>query len=123
MNKTDAELNVTLAKLLGWKFHPEFPDGPDHPAEYTTETPDGKMLCGYSPDYCNDLNAVHEAEALVWAKGLQDKWLDLLVKVVVGPSPDVHWCDYHCFPQVYRATARQRAEALYRTLHSLNPES
>ena len=120
---TDQELNIAIAKLVGWKFHPEFPDGPDYPAEYTTEAPDGKMLCGYYPDYCNDLNATHEAEVLL-SKTRVHKYAEELMDAVraypIGVIPD--WDhDRRSLVVVARATARQRAEALYRTLQK--PES
>lgn len=71
----------------------------------------GSYLCDQKvPDYINDLNAVREAEEVILKQGLQDTWLDCLVEVVVGKN--VHWSDYHCFPQVSRATAEQRADAI-----------
>jgi len=66
------------------------------------------------PDYLHDLNAMHEAEKILIEQGFQDKWLDELAEVVVGAN--VHWSDYHCFPQVNRATADQRAEAFLKTI-------
>ena len=54
---TDEEINIAIAEACGWKFIPEYCHGEDQPPEFTTVTPDGKHLCGYYPDYCNDLNA------------------------------------------------------------------
>lgn len=60
------------------------------------------------PDYCNDLNAMHEAE-----------------KVLIGDEPENSeiWSDFQtnliiaCPAYLsYHATARQRAEAFLRTL-------
>ncbi len=113
MNKTDEELNVALAELLGWKFHPEFPDGPNSPAEFTTETPDGRLLCGYYPDYCKDLNAAHEAEACVGTKWT--KYCQALLEIVEPEPRSLDVCHYW---NLLHATARQRAEALYQTLIS-----
>jgi len=53
---------IAIAEACGWKFIPEYYHGEDQPPEFTTVTPDGKHLCGYYPDYLNDLNAMHEAE-------------------------------------------------------------
>jgi hypothetical protein len=68
---------------------------------------------GPFPDYCNDLNAMHEAEAVIFERGLEDIWLDWLVKVVARKN--VHWSDYHCFPQAFRATGIERREAFLLT--------
>jgi hypothetical protein len=57
---------------------------------------------------------MHDAGQTLIDQGLQDRGLDELVEVVVGAN--VHWSDYHCFPQVNRATAAQRAEAFLKTI-------
>ena len=94
---TDEQINKAIAMACGWKFIPEYCHGEDQPPEFTTVTPDGRHLCGYYPDYCNDLNAMHEAE--VWLK----------------PSL---WPTYHSHVvECWIATARQRAEAFLKTLN------
>ena len=55
------EQRVAIAKACGWQFIPEYCNGEDQPPEFTTVTPDGRHLCGYYPDYLNDLNAMNEA--------------------------------------------------------------
>ena len=105
----DTEKRIAIAEACGWKQITmsdwEAPDGMRH------QNWGGLISC---PDYLNDLNAMHEAEEVILTQGLQDHWLDNLVEVVVNKN--VHWSDYHCFPQVNRATARQRADAFIKTL-------
>ena len=59
MNKE--QQRIAIAEACGWQFIPEYYHGKDDPPEFTTVTPDGRHLCGYYPDYLNDLNAMHEA--------------------------------------------------------------
>lgn len=61
------------------------------------------------PDYCNDLNAMREAEETL-AESLQEKYLDNLYSVC---NPDSMYKDTW---KMNRATARQRAEAFLETL-------
>ncbi len=99
---TEEQINIAIAEACGWS---------------KDDIERGYTLCQFSeniPDYLNDLNAMHEAERVVLDQGLQDHWLDTLVEVVVGKN--VHWSDYHCFPQVNRASAAQRAEAFLKTI-------
>jgi hypothetical protein len=65
------------------------------------KTPQGWVLdC---PDYCNDLNAMHEAE-----KVLRDK--ELLFEYAM------HISNSHHYEYLLRATASERAEAFLKTL-------
>ena len=101
---TDEQINKAIAMACGWKFIPEYCHGEDQPPEFTTVTPDGKHLCGYYPDYVDDLNAMHEAEkALINRNLYQDYWPTL--EHITGSSRLAH------------ATARQQAEAFLRTLN------
>jgi hypothetical protein len=89
---TDHKINVAIAEACGW-------------------TPDNRGLGwlsphGYyapEPDYCDDLNAMHEAE-----KVLTDDQREVFYPRNLGA-----W--QRPFNVIY-ATARQRAEALLRTL-------
>lgn len=56
------------------------------------------------PDYCNDLNAIHEAEEAVFNKKDWTRYTDILIDLVAKNESPI------------RATAAQRAEALCRTL-------
>lgn len=61
------------------------------------------------PDYLNDLNAMHKAEATL-SEHDQARYQDVLAFMFVGPSET-----YPLF-QVIHSTAAQRAEAFLRTL-------
>ena len=101
---TDEQINQRIAEACGWQFIPEYYHGKDQPPEFTTVTPDGRHLCGYYPDYLNDLNAMHDAEK------------------ILSPTSEIEWhnqlqnvcgCSWRV---MIRATAAQRAEAFLRTL-------
>ena len=94
---------IAIAEACGWQFIPEYYHGKDQPPEFTTVTPDGRHLCGYYPDYLNDLNAMHEAEKQLEAE-------------------DNHaygcYCSelYEKYGNTVSLTAAQRAEAFLRTI-------
>lgn len=104
--RTDEELNRIIAEWMGWK--PQ--------SVYTTQDHDGTdIVCKGGqprPNYCRDLNACHEAENK-WCE--QDGPMDVnhpryllghtLYNVIVPYTE-----------QPFRATARQRAEALVRVI-------
>ena len=104
---TDRKLNIIIARACGWKSKEETNGEP----WLWQRTRKDKMIESSlePPDYCNDLNAMHEAENVV------KDWLEYrenLRTVVLGPARMVsQWCksDLH-------ATARQRAVAFLRTL-------
>ena len=56
------------------------------------------------PDYCNDLNAVHEAE----------KFLKIGLRNTYDAELSIIAVREHCF--IWETTARQRAEAFLRTI-------
>ncbi len=81
---TDEQINERITEVTGlW----------DHP--YSSDT--RRMM-----DFCNDLNAMHEAEATLTEDQL---W-------IMARQIEKNWEDQWYF----RATARQRAEAFLRTL-------
>ena len=98
---TDEQINIAIAEACG---RVRRPDGYWFPLGSTVGS-------AGIPNYCNDLNAMHEAEKTI----AENKWSlyrDNLRDAVLGPIRTVHeWCksDLH-------ATARQRAEAFLRTL-------
>lgn len=55
------------------------------------------------PDWCNDLNAMHEAEKVLREKELLFEY-------------GMHISNSHHYEYLLRATARERAEAFLRTL-------
>ena len=79
---TDEQINAAIAEVCGWA-HPTV-----KPFAY--------------PNYCNDLNAMHEAEKVLGEK--RNHYIDTL-----GTMYKDSW-------EFATATARQRAEAFLRTL-------
>jgi len=93
---TNEQINIAIAKACGW-------DSDDIARGYT--------LCQfteYVPDYCNDLNAMHEAEMV----------LSNYHKVIKNQSVIY----FHLLHDIAgnlafrKATARQRAEAFLKTI-------
>ncbi len=90
---TDEQINAAIAEVCGWTDVSEVHRSGKAPgADYVGQE--------FIPDYCNDLNAMHQAEKTLRG-GEWDTYVDLLADT---------WM------QVARATARQRAEAFLRTL-------
>lgn len=109
---TSEQINIAIAESLGWT----------QVQLYITDP--AKRLWGYTPgpdtdwtsvpDYCNDLNAMHEVE-----KTLDDEqWLDYIRCL----QEDVCRCfgKYRSMIAVCHATALQRAEAYLRTIGKWN---
>jgi hypothetical protein len=94
---SDEQINIAIAEACGWK-HIAFNRG-------WVETGDGETQC-VIPNYCNDLNAMHEAEKII----LDDlktwrQYVDLIrVQSAKNGNP------------IFHLTSRQKAEAFLRTL-------
>jgi len=88
---TNEQINAAIAEACGRKRRPDGDWYPDNGSAGTQAI----------PNYCMDLNAMHEAE-----KGLEDPdcYEEWLADVCGGTS------------YLFHATARQRAEAFLRTL-------
>ena len=109
---TDDEINRAIAEACGYTF-----DGDKWQRggvrimwqHYNREL-------GYSdpPDYCNDLNAMHEAEQSLWDRdwSLRHEFVNHLARIL---NP-VHGYRMQEAIDLLDATARQRAEAFLRTL-------
>jgi hypothetical protein len=97
---------IKIAEACGWKFIADYCHGEDQPPDYTTLTPDGRHLCGYYPDYFNDLNAMHEAEQTLTGKQGGDYDLYLWLIIQRDKSRPASW----------HATAAQRCEAFLKTI-------
>ena len=112
------ELNEKLAIICGWKS-PAHPDCKEATKGWATGhkwwiDPDGKLrMCHDLPKYCDDLNAMHEAETLLDYDG-QLEFMTALCPLVGLTGARKYWFDLECHEawKVANATARQRAEAL-----------
>lgn len=107
---SNEEINRAIAEYLGWTYAPIYiGDGLDFDEYSHAWRRNGKATLERPPNYCGDLNAMHEAE----------KVLD--VDIMKAGSPRYVYSTHlytivakDCQP--FRATARQRAEAFLRTV-------
>jgi hypothetical protein len=119
---TDEQINAAIAESLGWKNCKVLPkpqkywDASDVTEMVRIGSPPVAGSCTF-PDYCNNLNAMHEAEetlteeqwdfmfghlvSMRWRNASEDERRGLGSQKQLSPA---------------RATARQRAEAFLRTL-------
>ena len=95
---TDEQINAVIAETCGWT---------------DTLIIDGMYGQTPVPNYCNDLNAMHEAEQYMWKRewNLRYDFVDELGKVLIPKL----WQRINA-TDMLDATARQRAEAFLRTL-------
>ena len=98
------EINIAIAEACGWKYE-----------KNETHAPDGSFWWSKEPEfpnYCNDLNAMHEAEGKL--EGMNKAEFAVQLCRVVGKD----WpsgIGGGSFAHIH-TTARQRAEAFLRTL-------
>ena len=91
---SDEQINIAIAKACGWN---------------NDDIARGYTLCQFSenvPDYCNDLNAMHEAEKIL----SDESHADYACELVKTIRRNGEW-----FESV-SATAAQRAEAFLKTI-------
>lgn len=103
---TDDELNRVIAKNQGWRLEV---DHTEEDAEWywvSPVHPDGSVEFDVVPDYCNDLNAMHEAEKSLENSQVFDYMKNL---VAIKKHPKSEMGQLHTY--LFHATARQRAEA------------
>jgi hypothetical protein len=102
---TDEEINKAIAEICGWKIHPA-----NRSLVTDPKYPKSVQRIATIPNYCNDLNAMHEAEKFI-LKGFEDDaegselWQDYMVYVVCAAPA---YLSHH-------ATARQKAKAFLQT--------
>ena len=95
---TDDEINASVAEACGWtKVNIKHRSGKSPGATYVGTQ--------FIPNYCNDLNAMHEVEKTLTAKGFEDYLMEL----------------FYFIHEPILATARQRAEAFLRTIGKWEP--
>ena len=95
---TKDEINRRIAEACGWIKCPNCPNCSYWyaPGSDTSSSAAGVEL----PDYCNDLNAMHEAEKML----------------NTSKETFSRWCDYWDNLPILHATAAQHAEAFLHTL-------
>jgi len=111
---SDEEQRIAIAEACGWEMASGTMRGQPvgiHPDEIDSATAFDYRLI---PDYANDLNAMHEAEASL--SFADQRKYGRALKSVLDASPDSPDHDWH-------ATARQRAEAFIRTFGTWKEEA
>jgi hypothetical protein len=103
---TDEQINIAIAEVCGWSVVSDtlcnvYPNSRTGEPELNPVAP--------LPDYCQDLNAMHEAERALTESGVNAWWayvayINRYNATPFGVETAVH------------ATARQRAEAFLRTV-------
>ena len=102
---TNEEINKIIAEYCGWKR--EF-NGDDEDPEWYWIPPNNPDGNGIPPDYCNDLNAMAEAEELLSNEQLQTYFYVLRPVVESTAKPGRGY--------VFTAKASQRAKAFVKTI-------
>ena len=105
---TDNEINEAIAAVCEWtKIVSDY----NHPYDCMTgcwKDPYGNQRM-FRPDYCTDLNAMHEAEALL----NMDDQPQFLEQLSIGTMGEPEPFFDKCFP-IINATAHERAKAFLR---------
>ncbi len=64
---TDEQINIAIAEHCGWNFNPTWAKEWDSADRWVESAAGERMFRHAIPDYCNDLNAMHEAEKTLGA--------------------------------------------------------
>lgn len=107
---TDQELNAAIAEHCGWRFHNPDMAHLKHDAIMCWIRPGGSdWQLERVPNYAGDLNAMHEAEKVLYRGIVQQQYW----QAGYGRFTTIlsETCD-----EPLSATARQRAEAFVRTI-------
>jgi len=100
MTLSDSEINIVIAEACGWKDRPD----PFYADKLAWTHDEGATWCSTIdlPDYCHDLNAMHEV-LLTLNETQMFAFRAYLSEVMDDEFPE-------------RSTARQRAEAFLRVI-------
>lgn len=112
-NVTDAEdneINKIILKAMGYVLHRADEHKGFNLGTYWTRN---GYIIKYTPDYYNDLNAMHEAELFLQREMGSDIWLKYLSVL------SQYAVDYGGACSEVSATARQRAEAFIQVLSNI----
>lgn len=111
---TAQEMNIAIAKWMGWKFdHLRKIAMPPESDQIQLRLYPGFSFSNYDnvPNYAGDLNAIHEAEREL-TEDLHDRWVVDLAEVTGA----IIFEGYSDMFVGFHATAAQRCEALLKTI-------
>jgi hypothetical protein len=106
---TNEQINIAIAEHMGWKNLHKIPQIVSLHSGWSGIKPDTGND-EFIPDYCNDLNAMHEVE-----KTLSGPIID---KYVNNCMSEAEWW----FPDALTLSARQRAEVFLKTIGKWNDQ-
>ncbi len=119
---TDQQINEAIALALGWRYEPRQLKVANIPIEdnFPWINPQNERCRGpHVPNYCADLNAMHEVEKTLTDEQFQEYYERLYCAACATPSSDMY---------IYKrawisAKASVRAEHLLRTIGKWKEES
>ena len=112
---TDQQINEAIAVACGWKYEPRQLKVANIPIEdsFPWINPQNERCRGpHVPNYCKDLNAMHEIEGS-FDYNKQLLFMSFLNSLVAATETEE---DHDKMRFLWHATARQRAEAFLRTI-------
>ena len=110
---SEDEINRAIAEHLGWSYGPiHIGDGLDVDECSHAWWRNGKAWVEGPPNYCGDLNAMHEAEKVLLADADTGYEYDMELNGVCECWED----GVMNYMKLWHATARQRAEAFLRVV-------
>jgi hypothetical protein len=98
---TNEQINIAIAEACGWNPPPEGMGNMTHGGGKFMSSE--KWRKSHLPNYCNDLNAMHEAEKTL-SEEVRNHYIDLLGDIYLNS-----W-------EFATATSMQRAEAFLKTI-------
>lgn len=110
---TNKQINIAMAKACGWREEPE-PIGSFNATAWWHNNYRYPSSVMPVPDYCNDLNAMHEAEKVLDYEQCE-AFVDTITDTVHAANRERDYEFPWGFTRIH-ATAKQRAEAFLRTL-------
>lgn len=120
---TDEQINIAIAETCGWT---EVEERKHVSIDYDTPSVTTRRgIMGYHENYdslqfisnyCNDLNAMHEAEQILWGMDWNNRYAfnDHLANILRGRTVNRNEWDAET---LLDATAAQRAEAFLKTIN------
>jgi hypothetical protein len=110
---TNKQINIAIAEACGWNPPPEGMGNITHGGGKFMSSEEWRKA--HIPKYCNDLNAMHEAEKWVSEKCKEGDYWFFLRELLDFPEAESDWDKFYFFAAIH-ATARQRAEAFLKTI-------
>lgn len=113
---TDGELTAVLATWMGWQLGVTIENAYGEKVRAWIDPQGNHKSYLDVPDYHDDLDAMHEVEALLFAKAWAGDYVQYLYQACLGPIPERDEWDVRMAFYLINANARERALAAYRTI-------